>query len=325
MPNTFNRIFHGKNSKPLYFARNILRYIVPRPLLQKRLDRMLAELDRRPDKEYILDRAGYYCKLPQSDTVPAGLRPLSEHRFGRDVMSTYFFDSYEYTRWFDDSLLWDYMFGDVTTVPDRPAVVKSRPIAGDNARAVLLNLDKVRHFVFLRDSIPFRNKRNKAIFQLDINHKPHRRRFIQMYFGSQVCDCGIINPRPEYPAEWEKHKISMYDHLGYKYIMAIEGNDVATNLKWIMSTNSAAVMPRPTYETWFMEGRLIPNYHYIEISSDFSDLAERLAYYDAHPEEAEAIVRHAHEYISQFRDRRRERLISLLVLDRYFRATGQQR
>ena len=95
-------------------------------------------------------------------------------------------------------------------------------------------------------------------------------------------------------------------------------------MKWVMSTNSIAVMPRPTYETWFMEGSLIPNYHYIEIKKDYSDLPERLQYYIDHPEEAEAIARHAHEYIAQFKDKKRERLISLLVLQKYFRCTGQQ-
>ena len=39
-----------------------------------------------------------------------------------------------------------------------------------------------------------------------------------------------------------------------------------------------------------MEGMLKPNYHYIEVKDDFSDLEERLTYYIAHPEEAEAII-----------------------------------
>ena len=105
--------------------------------------------------------------------------------------------------------------------------------------------------------------------------------------------------------------------------MSIEGNDVASNLKWVMSSNSIAVMPRPLFETWFMEGRLIPNYHYIEVKPDFSDLLERMDYYSAHPEEAEAIIKHAHEYVDQFRNSRRERLISLLVLKKYFMGVGQ--
>ena len=213
------------------------------------------------------------------------------------MKSVYFFDTYEFTRWFDDRLLWDYVPGDNTTVPDRPCIGKSRPIAGDNANLVLLNLDKVRHFVFLKDDIPFRAKRDKAIFQLDINYKPHRRRFMERYFGSPICDAGIIAPRPEYPSEWTKPRIGLYDHLSYKFILAIEGNDVATNLKWIMSSNSVAVMPRPTYETWFMEGRLIPDYHYIEIKADYSDLEERLHYYIAHPERAETIIANAHRYV----------------------------
>ena len=325
MKNRLNRLLYGKNSKPLYFVRNVVRYLTPKRLTQARLAGVLAELERRPDREYILDRVDYYCKLTPGAAGTAGLWPLGRHRYGSEVKSAYFFDTYEYTRWFDDALLWDYLPGDITQVPgDRPSIVKSRPVAGDNAFSVVLNLDKCRHFVFLRDAIPFREKQDKAIFQLDINGKPHRRRFMEMYFGSACCDAGIIAPRPEYPPEWEKPRIGLYDHLGYKFIMAIEGNDVATNLKWIMSTNSVAVMPRPTYETWFMEGRLVPNYHYIEIRSDYSDLEERLHYYATHPEEAEAIVAHAHEYVAQFRDRRRERLVSLLVLAKYFRCTGQR-
>lgn len=105
--------------------------------------------------------------------------------------------------------------------------------------------------------------------------------------------------------------------------MALEGNDVASNLKWVMSSNSIAVMPRPKYETWYMEGKLIPNYHYIEIASDYHDLLDRIMYYEQHPDEAKAIVEHAHEWIMQFRNKRREKLISMMVLNKYFSLTGQ--
>ena len=105
--------------------------------------------------------------------------------------------------------------------------------------------------------------------------------------------------------------------------MSLEGNDVASNLKWVMSSNSIAVTPRLTCETWFMEGTLKPNYHYIEVNDDFSNLEERLQYYIDHPEEAEAIIKHAHEYVDQFRDKEREKLISLLVLKKYFEITNK--
>ena len=323
--NRLNRIFHNKQIKLFWFLRSFARYLTPKRLLQSRLDRVLAEAERRPDWEYICRRADYYNKLSPAPATPPreGLRPLGDHKFRRGVKTAYFFDTYEFTRWFSDRLLWNTVPGDVTTVPDVPSIVKSRPICGDNANSVLLNLDKVRHFIFLRDDIPFRKKSDKAIFRLAITRRPHRERFMRMYFGSECCDAGISTPRPEYPPEWTKPHISMYDHLNYKFILAIEGYDVATNLKWIMSSNSLAVMPRPTYETWFMEGTLIPGYHYVEIRPDYSDLEERMRYYIEHPDEAEAIIAHAHEYVAQFRDRRREKIISLLVLQNYFRRTGQ--
>lgn len=326
--NRLNRLFHNKPVKALYFLRNFVRYATPKMLFWSRLARTLARARQRSDWEYIRSRVDYYNKLPQATAVPDGLRPLGNHKFSKGVRTAYFFDTYEYTRWFDDRLLWHTVPGDVTKVPAVPAIVKSRPVAGDNARAVLLNLDKNRHFVFLKDAIPFREKCDRAIFRLTINcHHPNhllRKRFMEMYFGSACCDAGISNRHPSLPPEWTKPHIPLYDHLHYKFILAIEGNDVATNLKWIMSSNSLAVMPRPTYETWFMEGRLIPNYHYVEIRPDYSDLEERMRHYIEHPDEAEAIIAHAHEYIRQFRNPKREKLISLLVLEKYFAATGQR-
>ena len=41
-----------------------------------------------------------------------------------------------------------------------------------------------------------------------------------------------------------------------------------------MSSNSVAVMPKPKYESWFMEGKLIPDYHYVLIKDDYSDFEE---------------------------------------------------
>ena len=42
-----------------------------------------------------------------------------------------------------------------------------------------------------------------------------------------------------------------------------------------------------------------------------------------YPDEAQAIIEHAHEYIEQFKNKKREQLISLLVLEKYFKMTGQ--
>lgn len=46
-------------------------------------------------------------------------------------------------------------------------------------------------------------------------------------------------------------------------------------------------------------------------------------YYLSHPEEAEAIIQNAQQWVAQFKDTKRERLISLLVAQKYFQKSGQ--
>lgn len=321
-------LHNGHNSQILYYMRSFARYAVPKSLLHRRLPSLLAEIDARADRDYIRERADYYNKLSSPADILGGgncsAPQLSEMTYRQRPRPTaYFFDAYEYTRFFDDSLRWRYLFGDVTHTPEAASIVKSRPIAGDNANSVLLNLDKNRHFCFLHDGIDFESKIDRLIFRAYISHKPHRIRFFEQWYGHQMCDLGECDPHcRDYP-EWHRPKISFYEQLKYKFILALEGNDVATNLKWIMSSNSLAVMPRPRYETWFMEGRLIPDYHYVAIRDDYADLPERLQYYIDHPDQARAIVENANRYVAQFADRHREQLISLLTLDKYFRMTGQ--
>ena len=106
--------------------------------------------------------------------------------------------------------------------------------------------------------------------------------------------------------------------MKYKFILSLEGYDVATNLKWIMNSKSLCFMPKPTCESWFMEGTLIPNFHYVEIKNDFSDLEEKIKYYITNVKECKKIIRNANKYVNQFKDKDREHIIEILVLDKYF-------
>ena len=91
-----------------------------------------------------------------------------------------------------------------------------------------------------------------------------------------------------------------------------------------MSSNSIAVMPRPKIESWFMENKLIPEKHYIEIKDDYSDLENKIEYYVKNPEKCKRIIKNANQYVSQFKNKNREDLISLLVLEKYFHFTNQK-
>ena len=48
------------------------------------------------------------------------------------------------------------------------------------------------------------------------------------------------------------------------------------------------------------------------------DLIDKINYYSTHQEEAQAIIQHANEYTLQFKNKKREDLISYLVLKKYF-------
>jgi len=314
-----------KNSKLFYNIKSILRYAAPKFLFAGRRRRILNSLNSYDEKE-IRARVDYYNKLQNKTALPAGSTALADFKYlrrskGKSSLTTYFFDTYEYTRFFRDNLKFYYAFGDVQYVPPQPSIVKSRPVEGDNANSVLLNLDKLRHFMFVEDKKSFREKKDMLVGRGYIT-QPHRIKFWEMYFNHPMCDLGQTNKNSDRP-HWTKNFMNIGQHLDYKFILCLEGNDVATNLKWVMSSNSLAVMPRPKYETWFMEGRLIPNHHYVEIKPDFSDLEERLKYYIARPQEAEKIIKNAHAWVKQLRDKKKEDLISILVLQKYFDITGQ--
>lgn len=317
----YYRLNSGKNSKLLYFVKSILRTHIPRPLLAMMLRRRLAGVDARADRDYILDRVNYYCKLDGGTPYDAGEWRRRAVEIGRQPPvrpKVYYYDAMRYARWFSPALRWVYVPGDVSYNMDVPTIVKSRPVGDDNVMSVLLKLNEVRHYIYVNDKTPWREKKDMAIFRGGITgprRLANRKPFVERWYGHPMFDIGVINR--EFP-QWFTPKTTIAEQLGYKFIICLEGNDVASNLKWVMSSNSIAVMPRPRIETWYMEGRLVPGYHYIEVKPDFSDVAERLEYYIAHPAEAEDILRHQHEWLAQFRNTRRETLISLLVLEKYF-------
>jgi hypothetical protein len=308
-----------KNNRPIYYTRAILRELLPDFFCRIQLKSKLKS-QTRFDIPYIQERVNYYNKLDNCNHQLKLLPKLSEFKFPKN-RRVYYFDNYEYTRFFSKNLRAAFLSGDITHIPDFPTMVKSRPIGDQNANSVILNLDKIRHFIFVNDKKQFVNKKDMLVGRGAV-YQTHRTRFLEMYFNHPLCNVGQVNNDNE-ENKYLVEKMTIDEQLEYKFILSLEGNDVATNLKWIMSSNSLAVMPRPKYETWFMEGSLVPNYHFVLIKDDFSDLEERLKYYIENSDEAIEIVKHANEYVSQFHNKKREDIISLLVLDKYFMKTGQ--
>ncbi|EPS5646064.1 glycosyl transferase family 90 [Campylobacter coli] len=110
----------------------------------------------------------------------------------------------------------------------------------------------------------------------------------------------------------EKNFLSKKEQMKYKFIISLEGNDVASNLKWEMNSNSLVLAPKITCETWFMEGTLKPNYHFALIDND------NFEHFINHPKDALEIINNAHQYIKKFLDKKKEFHIGILVLTKYF-------
>lgn len=302
-----------------------LRDMLPDRLYAMRLNRELERCAAMYDRDYIADRVDYYCKLSRPVTLGSDSEPIGAlQRKGNP--STYYYDSREALQWFNPELRWHYLFGDIRDIPAEPTVVKSRALGTDNSNSVLLKLDRCRHFVYINDHLQPEEKEDRAIFRGHIGTRENRALFCRMYADNPRVDAADTLPGA---TEGHKHTsqmkpmMSFYEHLRFRYIMALEGNDVASNLKWIMSSRSAAVLPKPTCETWFMEGRLVGGVHYVEIRPDFSDLEEKMDHYSNHLDELRTIVDNANRYVAQFRDTRRERYIALLVMQKYFKMTNQ--
>ena len=311
--------YKHKNNKILYYLVNYIRQFIPSTFYQKKL---AQKTHSKQQLSGILKRVAYYNKLSNTITLKNPVL-LSEIKtvLGSKV---YFFDLYQYSRYFNQKLKGLFLFGDITEVPKQPTFVKSRPIGYNNANSVLLKWNKLRHFMFIKkEQKTYPEKKNMLVSRGKVHKtQAHRIKFIEKYFAHPMCNIGRVNTNDLNPL-WKVPRLSIDQQLDYKFILCLEGNDVASNLKWVMSSQSIAVMPKPKYETWFMEGLLVADVHYIVIKDDYTDLEQRLNYYINNQDKALQIIENANAYVQQFRNQENETLISLLTLKKYFEKTNQ--
>jgi hypothetical protein len=313
--------------KLLFYSSGALEQaLLPDLYFQKQLERKLSRLSylsRFSPKLYedILTRVAYYNKLLLPADIPLEACRLAELSMRKK--SSYFYDFRRLMRHYPKSVRTAQQFGDVRTVSDYPCFVKTRPIHEPNENSVLLRLNSIRHFRPITDKIPFQHKKDGLVWRGKVK-RDHRCAVFQKHFNHPLCDLGKTNIlKDDELLAWNKPFMSVHDQLNYKFILSIEGNEVATNLKWIAQSNSLCFMTRPNFESWFMEGTLKDKVHFVELRDDYADLPEKLDYYLAHPAEAEAIIRNFNSYHRRFSDLRREELIGLLVVRQYLQKTGQ--
>jgi len=300
-----------------YYIRHVLRLLLPDRWSRMRRSVLLDMTDA--DAARVWERVQYYHQVTESFVPGEESAPFRLNLLGKQT--SYQLDLYDAMRFFDRQLRVAHLFGDVTEVPAHPTLVKSRPIGTHNANAILLNLNRARHFYFTRDRRRFEDKQNKLVWR-GRAFREQRKVFLRQFNDHPRCDVGHYH-RKHTDTIWTKPHLSVHQQLDYKFILSLEGNDVASNLKWILSSHSLCFMPRPRFETWFMEGRLQPGIHYVALRDDGSDLEEKIDHYLTHTDEARAIIAAAHDWVRSFRNPVTEQRIALLVLWMYGFLSGQ--
>ena len=227
--------------------------------------------------------------------------------------------------------------GDGMPALEVPTFCKARRLA-EPRRSVLFPIKKNRHFGPIKQAndadIPFQEKNDRLVwrgattgnFRMDHpNHAPGSRAFIPSVIN-RVSNANFDIGYTDVTANIEKsnmleseiknyvrEKISITDHLKSKYILCLEGNDVATGLKWILGSNSVPVMPHPTVESWACESLLRPFKHYVPVKSDLSDVEDVYRWCQTHPKRCEQIAINGKAFIAAFLDKALEKRIQRRV------------
>jgi hypothetical protein len=195
----------------------------------------------------------------------------------------------------------------------------NRPQSGPNKfPSIIWQLKAGRHFGPLklveRNDIPWEQKLNQAVFRGGPNgiiSDSFRRaeterdrclamarcRLILLSGNSTLLDTRMkrIDKRVGMNStidgvELVGKELSMKDQLRYKAIIMIQGNDVATGLKWALMSNSVLMIPPPTVTTWAMEELLEPWVHYIPLDASLGDAEEKMQWVVDHDREAQEIA-----------------------------------
>lgn len=197
-------------------------------------------------------------------------------------------------------------FGDVTPeTTNLPFFIKSRKINATR-NGVLWPLNTKRHFGKLKDvslhDIPWDDKSSRVVWRGADTGKGLRAKAVEGMFDKLNEDIDVaLTIVLEYGRKsLTRPMLSMQELLRHKYLLSLEGNDVASGLKWMLLSNSVVFMPTPSYESWALESFLIPYIHYVPVAADLSNLLEQLVWAKENDEVCQNISQAATRFMRKF-------------------------
>ena len=130
-----------------------------------------------------------------------------------------------------------------------------------------------------------------------------RCRFVLDHANSTLVDAGLtnglglLNTGNIRGTQVLKDRVTTKQIQQYKVIISMEGNDVASGLKWGLLSTSVVLMPAPTRTSWAMEELLEPWVHYIPVFSNGSNVEKRIRWVGENDEKARRIAERGRLFI----------------------------
>ncbi len=129
-------------------------------------------------------------------------------------------------------------------------------------------------------------------------HNLKRCRLVYNHANSTLIHARLTSTRERLPdvlngVELLAEKVKIDSLLEYKGIIMIEGNDVASGLKWALLSQSVVLMPKPKHTSWCMEELLEPWVHYVPLDDFATNVEERMQWIIDNDEKARKISERA--------------------------------
>lgn len=335
-PIIFNKKFIIMSPIFLYFTlKIILFYIFKKANKKSSIINKLLKVKQKQFTEN--ERVSYYNKIntfkiyksKENMTKIKIFKMLIFHFCKMKIISGIFYEGYLLNLLIKNNVTRSFLYkgGDVSHSCKQPTFTKSRPV--NTNYNIIIRLNKWRHLIDLYKliidnlDIPFNMKNNKVIWRGTTtgfsNKKGNRFQLMKHSKDNNMFDIGfskIVQNKWEYK-DYIKNKLDIKTQLQSKFLISVEGNDVATGLKWMLYSNSVVLMVKPKIESWFMEDKLEPWKHFVPLKSDYADMNEKYSWCLNNLEKCKTISRNATLFIIQFLNEKKENKIQKLVVQKY--------
>jgi hypothetical protein len=184
----------------------------------------------------------------------------------------------------------------------------------EELQPIVWNLNVARHYGALslvqRLDRPWEGKRDAAVFRgaltgkIDPYHSTtdpydtcqalERCRLVYHHATSLTVDAKLTNTMDRVPDVLNGVQLTgdvlwKEELLAYKGLILLQGNDVASGLKWAMLSQSVVLMPLPTVVSYALEDLLEPFVHYIPLDGTLNDVEGKVQWMIDHPQESQQI------------------------------------